>query len=206
MNRGGLRVFNARREQPRNPGYHGGNSSRKIHNLCDRHNVPSGSLHSCCAPLFGISIRDEHDSARRRYSFRLYKLSNKIRKREFLKRLRPIPIFKPKIHFFRELREPDPERPADWCDISLELVGVEHAYHIDRYREKAIDWAATLATIAEDLTTLLAEAMDWLQEFGLASAEEDRTHIEYRSVSEHSQNKHAHTWTQLIALTRMPHL
>ena len=62
-----------------------------------------------------------------------------------------------------------------------------------------------MAVIADELTMRLCEALDWFREFGLASQDYDNSHIEYRSISPHEQNKHPHAWTQLIALVRDSH-
>lgn len=122
--------------------------------------------------------------------------------RIFLGRLSPIPVFKVQHRFFNEQPDPEPERPRDWCRIDIELVGIEGDHDIDLFRERAEDWEGALAVMADDITTRLKEALDWLQEFEIASPADDLTHIEYRSISPHGQNEHAHTWTQLIALAR----
>ncbi len=123
----------------------------------------------------------------------------------FLNRLRPIPIFKARPDFLWRKQIPDPSRPRNWCEIEIELIGVNGDYEIQKFRNNAEDWSSALAVIAEELTTRLREAMGWFCEFGLAGPNEDITHIEYKSISPHEQNKHAHhahTWTQLIALAR----
>ena len=122
--------------------------------------------------------------------------------RVFLQRLRPIPVFKVKHPFVGERSDSEPERPSRWCDIEIALVGIEGDYEIDGFRKRALDWEGALAAMADDLTTRLKEALDWLEELELASPDEDSTHIEYRSISPHEQNVHARTWTQLIALAR----
>lgn len=122
--------------------------------------------------------------------------------RIFLECLRPIPVFKAKRSYFDKERDPKPDHPPDWCEIDIELVGIEHDHDIEQFRRSAKDWDGTLAVMAEDITTRLKEAMEWFQEFALASSDEDPTYIQYRSISPHDQNAHAHTWTQLIALAR----
>ena len=44
--------------------------------------------------------------------------------------------------------------------------------------------------------------MDWQNEFGLATTDQDHTYADYPSVSPHDQNRYAKTWTQLIAIAR----
>lgn len=122
--------------------------------------------------------------------------------RSFLNRLRPIPMFKVKRRFLAHEGDPHPERPSDWCEITIELVGIEADHAIRRFQERAEDWEGFLASTADDLTTRLKEAMDWFSEFGLASSEHDITYVQYRSISPHSQNRYAPVWTHLIALTR----
>lgn len=124
--------------------------------------------------------------------------------RIFLDRLRPIPIFSKAMRFpyEGEVRTPDPARPTDWCDIKIHLVGIEHDYEIDRFRERALDWEGALAVMANDITSRLVEAMDWLNEFGMATADRDYSYFDYPSVSPDDQNLYAKTWTQLIVLAR----
>lgn len=121
---------------------------------------------------------------------------------DFLGRLRPIPVFSKKMDYFREQEEFDPERPTHICEIEIHLIGIEGDHDIDRFRKRATDWNGALASIADEVTSLLKEAMDWQNEFGLASGDMDQTYSEYRSISPHEQNKYAKTWTQLIQLSR----
>ena len=118
----------------------------------------------------------------------------------FLNRLRPVPIFRKDV--FKDRRNPNPNLPKDWCEIKIELFGIECESDIEELRNYAGDWDGTVAIIADDLTTRLREAMDWFREFGLAGWDDDNTFLEYRSISPHDQNKFAPTWTLLIALTR----
>ena len=119
--------------------------------------------------------------------------------RIFLDRLQPIPVFGVKPDYARRAGSENPNRPSEWYEISVELVGIRGVYEIKEFRRQAEDWDSALAIMADDLTSRLAEAMDWLREFGLASEKADTTHIEYRSISPHDQNRDARTWTVLIA-------
>ena len=65
-----------------------------------------------------------------------------------------------------------------------------------------MDWEGALAVMADDITTRLMEAMDWQNEFGLATADQDHTYVDYPSVSPDGQNRYAKTWTLLISLAR----
>ena len=120
----------------------------------------------------------------------------------FLNSLRPIPIFKVKPEYLRFPRDPDPERPSDWCEIEIELVGIDGDHNVQQFRDSAEDWEGALAAMADELTTRLQEAMDWLRALDLAAPTEDATFSRYPSISTHEQNEHAPTWTHLIALTR----
>lgn len=120
----------------------------------------------------------------------------------FLNSLRPIPIFEVMPEYLRYPRDLDPERPSDWCDIDIELVGIEHDEHVEVFQERAEDWEGALASMADELTTRLREAMDWLRALDLATPTEDATFSRYPSISPHEQNEHTPVWTQLIALTR----
>ena len=120
----------------------------------------------------------------------------------FLNRVRPIPVFKIALDYFRGEGSPNPERPRDWYDVKMELVGIEADHEIVSLRERAEDWPNALAMMAEDLTTRLNEAMEWFSEFGMASEDMDRTRLEYRSIGPHEESVLAPTWTQLIGLVR----
>lgn len=121
---------------------------------------------------------------------------------DFLERLRPIPVFSIKPDYYREAEEYDPEIPTSICVIKIHLVGIESDFDVERFRKRATDWSGALASIADEITSLLKEAMDWQKEFGMASGEMDYTYSEFRSINPHEQNKYAKTWTQLIQLTR----
>ena len=129
-------------------------------------------------------------------------------KQVFLKRLRPLPVFKADQGFkaiFGDLRnEPkDPKRPSDRYRTEIELLGIQHrSEDVKRFRERAENWEKFLASIADELTALLLEAMDWFREFDKAATDWDITYYEYPSISPHEQNRYASAWTQLIALTR----
>ena len=69
-----------------------------------------------------------------------------------------------------------------WCNIKIHLVGFVHDYDIDRFREGALDWEGALAVMADDITTRLREAMDWQNEFDLATADEDHTHEQFEDA------------------------
>ena len=132
-------------------------------------------------------------------------------KQVFLTRLRPLPVFKIKedsiAHILEQAsntpRVPDRDCPADWCEIDIELIGIQsESENVERFQENAEDWEGALASMADDLTTRLCEAMDWLREFDLAAPDWDLTYSRYPSISPHEQNQHLPTWTQLIKLTQ----
>lgn len=121
--------------------------------------------------------------------------------RNFLYRLKPIPIFTKKLSY-QNNKNQLAEKPTDICGIELDLVGIDGNYHIESFQNNSTDWDGTLALIANDITTYLNEAMDWMQEFNLASGSFDQTYIDYRSIKPHSQNEYAPDWTWLIRLAR----
>ena len=120
----------------------------------------------------------------------------------FLNSLRPIPIFTVMPEYLRYPRDPDPERPSDWCEIDIDLIGIEYDDHVESFRERSEDWEGALAAMADELTTRLREALDWLRELDLAAPDRDNTYSKYPSISPHEQNTYTPTWTQLIALSR----
>ncbi len=105
--------------------------------------------------------------------------------------------------YFTDLGEPDLKRPKNFCEIGIELVGIENDLDVQKVQENAEDWEGALATMADELTTRLREAMDWHRELDLAASDWDNTYIKYPSISPHEQqNMFTPVWTQLIALTR----
>ena len=127
---------------------------------------------------------------------------DKLALRTFLNHLRPIPIIKCKPDFLGYEQKRNPDKPQDWCEIDIELIGVSYEDDINEFRGNAKDWEGALVAIVDEITVQLHEAMDWFSVFGLANSTADITHIEYRSISPHKQNQYADTWTQLIALAR----
>ena len=130
-------------------------------------------------------------------------------KQVFLNHLRPLPIFRVQPEWFGDRPEwlggeqQSPDRPADWCEIEIELIGIQSkSEDVKRFRENAEDWEGALASMADELTIRLREAMGWLGEFGLAAPGRDQTYSRYPSISSHEQNRYAPTWTQLIKLTQ----
>jgi hypothetical protein len=129
-----------------------------------------------------------------------YAASDVFWMRFLLGRLRPIPIFRPLGSWFDEAEGLG--EPENCCDIKIELVGIRSGHEIGEFERRANDWQAFLTKANLDLTLLLREAMDWLSEFNMASADIDPTYAEFRSISQHEQNKHAPNWTILISLVR----
>ena len=119
--------------------------------------------------------------------------------------LRPVPVFQMREPGFAETDGQHREDPARWYTTGLGLEGIPHKSEIAEIKEAAVDWVGALANIAEALTGLLGEAVDWLGEFGAANEYEDLTHIHYRSISPHEQNDVTPIWTELIALCRDAH-
>lgn len=122
--------------------------------------------------------------------------------RHFLNQLQPVPVIGFKSGRFPFEQSPCSDQPSNWYEIEIELIGIRYRDEIDDIRKNTADWESVLTAIADDLTNLLLESMDWWCEFGRANSNQDCTHHRYRSISPHKQNKFAHTWTQLIALVR----
>ena len=119
--------------------------------------------------------------------------------------LRPVPVFQ-----MRERDSADTDAqyradPARWYTMDLGLEGIRRKSEIAEIRKAAVDWVGALANMAEALTGLLKEAMNWLGEFGLANARFDLTHIHYRSINPHEQIEFTPIWTELIGLCRDAH-
>ena len=51
----------------------------------------------------------------------------------FLNRLRPVPIFRKDV--FKDRQNPNPNLPKDWCEIKIELFGIECESDIEELRK-----------------------------------------------------------------------
>ena len=72
------------------------------------------------------------------------------------------------------------------------------------FGDSAEDWEGALAAMADELTTLLREAMDWLRAVRSGHAQTGIQHVQSNIHPSARTNRTTHTptWTQLIALTR----
>lgn len=173
-----------------------------------RNDQATGKIPEGLKVIWRILASDEYAHSLSANNYRSYpyypKLSAtaNLAKRDFLQRLRPIPVFSVKPDYYRDRGETDPERPSSYCEIKIHLIGIEANHDIETFRKASKDWGAAIATMAEEITTLLHDAMDWLAALDLAAPEHDITHLELRSISPHEQNRHSATWAQLIELAR----
>jgi len=121
---------------------------------------------------------------------------------DFLTRLRPIPLFSVKPDYYRRNEKADPDKPSSWCEIDTKLVGFKDNYEVERFKDKAADWDGAQAAMAENITTLLHEAMEWQAILGMASDDFDYTYVHHPSIFPDEQNRGSRVWTQLIELAR----
>ena len=119
--------------------------------------------------------------------------------------LRPVPVFQMREPGFLGTEEGYDSNPSQWYTLDLGLEGIGHKSEITEIKQSAADWEGALAAMADDLTCLLREAMDWFNEFGKVNPHYDLTHIHYRSISPHEQTEVAPIWTELIGLCRDAH-
>ena len=119
--------------------------------------------------------------------------------------LRPVPVFQVREPGFIGTNNKYRDDPSQWYKMDLALEGINHKGDIAEIKQAASDWKGALAAMADELTGLLKEAMDWFKEFRQADAHYDLTHIHYRSFSPHEQNDITPIWTELIGLCRDAH-
>ena len=119
--------------------------------------------------------------------------------------LRPVSVFQMRELGSLGTKEGYDSDPSQWYTLDLGLEGIDHKSEINEVKQAAVDWEGALAVMADELTGLLREAMDWFNEFGKANHHYDLTHIHYRSISPHEQTNIAPIWTELIALCRDAH-
>ena len=122
-----------------------------------------------------------------------------------LRWLRPVPVFQMQESEFLGAKKEYDKDPNQWYMLDMVLEGIDHKNEIMEIKQGAADWNGALRTMADELTSLLKEAMDWFSDFGRADSHHDPTHIHYRSISPHKQTEVAPIWTELIGLCRDAH-
>ncbi len=122
--------------------------------------------------------------------------------RDFIHRLRPIPVFKQQYSYFSEFDNINSNSPTSLCNIDIKLSGLDGMDEIHYYEKRVQDWDGVLSSLADELTSLLKEAMDWLCEFELASEEDDPTNLHLKSIRHYDAHLVAPSWTSLVYLVR----
>lgn len=115
--------------------------------------------------------------------------------------LKPYVILREQINWPDDKDIEEPERIRDLVDweIVLSSAHVHSELQILRVNSR---WREALPSLLDDLSILLRDAMDLMQELDRADDRNDLSYISQPSISEHSQNRHVHDWTALIELTR----
>ncbi|MBF0383558.1 MAG: SIR2 family protein [Magnetococcales bacterium] len=123
--------------------------------------------------------------------------------RSFFNRLRPIPVFNAQSNQYLDQTTLNPNEPENWYKTRIELVGFEDRSELESLKKRAKDWDGTLTVMAYDLTARLKEALDWLQEFGLATPKIDIFYHQYPAIYHGCyKNSYRAKWTLLITLNR----
>lgn len=86
-------------------------------------------------------------------------------------------------------------------ETSVVLGGGVEKYSF-RELEKIPEWGQALPSLADEATSLLRDALQLMEEIGLASADFDRSALSMPSIAEHDQNRYHDTWALLILLAR----
>jgi len=123
-------------------------------------------------------------------------------------RLRLLHLLSPRVHlgersmFSGRIEETkEYRRPCDIMNTSVVLAQEINKYSFDSLDEQP-EWVEALPGLADDARILLRDALDLMQELGMASAEFDRSSLALPSISEHDQNGYYDTWTLLIRFVR----
>lgn len=129
---------------------------------------------------------------------------------EFLALLRPYIHLAPttwRMAWAEIMGEDDPEearrleeRFSRLTDAEVKLVGEDQINLVIETLNNGDDADARLATMADDLTSLLKQALDLWALVDEASAEGDPSQYHQPSISPHEQNQNFHVWTTLIDL------
>ena len=115
--------------------------------------------------------------------------------------LKPRVILREPFHWgenFADSREP--EHIKDLVDWDL-VLSSDHVHSALRDEANNPDWQAALPDLLQDVTVLLYDALDLIQELG-GSDKSDLDYINQPSISEHEQNRSFGGWLALIELTR----
>lgn len=125
-----------------------------------------------------------------------------ISEKLFVRRLRPIPIFRPRFEGFEKSSPISTTKTSSLFRVDLELIGIRGKFEIERVRQRDPNWKWNLGSMGEALTELLHEALSWLLEFEKIDRIRD-VEIRFRTISQHpTQSEHSDSWLILIELVR----
>ncbi len=95
----------------------------------------------------------------------------------------------------------EPERVSEIAEWEI-VLSADHVHTNLADLSKCDRWMSALPELLIDVSSLLRDALDLMQELGGADSRSDRSYIHQPSISEHPQNKDFHDWTALIDLSR----
>ncbi len=94
------------------------------------------------------------------------------------------------------------DRVAEFAEVELVIAWRDHGpFLIEKVRESPMK-DSILSSLADDLTSLLKQAMETFAVVQQASARDDSSYIDQPSISPHVQNSGHRDWTALIELLR----
>lgn len=96
-----------------------------------------------------------------------------------------------------------PEDSSAVPEIDAEVVlAAEHVHSALAHTRSNRQWNAATHQLLADFNLLLRDALELMQEIGIADEHSDRSYVQQPSIKRHAQNRDFHDWTALIDLTR----
>jgi len=124
-----------------------------------------------------------------------------------LGQLKPFIQFESRSKLFDVIPEGDDTESAtrgitSYVSAQVRLRGRDHVQTLVTEVEEHPKSRELLADIADDLTSLLKEALEWFAIAGRANELYDPSRYDHPSIASHPQNQHFHEWCYLIDLVR----
>lgn len=120
---------------------------------------------------------------------------------ELRENLAPRVTLESPFHFGETTQVSEPTYIKELVNWNL-VLSSDHVHWFLREWSKKPQYQEVLPYMLQDLTSLLRDALDLMQELGGADEKSDLSYIEQPSISKHAQNRDFRDWTALIELTR----
>jgi hypothetical protein len=112
-------------------------------------------------------------------------------------------LLTPRIHIRDRLQIPGVEgdRGKDIVNCNV-VLSTNHVNHCLKELRSDQQWIGVVASLLDEVSVLLRDAMDLMRSYGGAADTSDFSYIHQPSISDHPQNRGFEDWTALITIAR----